>query len=184
VVGPVGYLRTVDGARPDLTFVQLPLLWAEWYVRQLHRTHPELKIDFDRLDGAGGTLRALVEANGTDRFGLVGPPIDDSLSSGYRLYPRGLVQELRPSELTADSDAIATQNDAALRAYRIPNAATLPARPWDRLVLSDYAYVAFDVGRLYDHAKQLRQARQWYQRALAIDPDLSEARSALAALPP
>lgn len=184
VVGPVAYLRTVDGARPDLTFVQLPLLWADWYVRQLHRTSLDLKIAFDRLDGVRGTMRVLVESNGIDRFDLVGPPIDDSLTSAYRLEPRGLVQQLRPSAATLDIDAIATQDDAALRAYRIPDAARLPARPWDRLVLSDYAYVAVDVGRLYERVKRYPDARQWYQRALAIDPDLSEARSALAALPP
>ena len=184
VVGPVGYLRTIEGARPDVTFVQLPLLWAEWYIRRLHRTQPALKVDFERLDGARGTLRALVEVNGADRFDLVGPPIDDSLTARYGIYPRGLVQEIRPNAVAVDIDAIAARSDSALRAYRIPAAATLTARPWDRLALTDYAYVAFDVGRLFERAKRYAEARQWYQRALAIDPEHTEARAALGSLPP
>jgi hypothetical protein len=184
VVGPVGYLRTVEGARPDLTFVQLPLLWAEWYVQQLRRTQPTLTLGFQRLDGGRGTVRTLVEANGVDRFDLVGPPIDDSLTAKYRIVPRGLVQEIRPAETGTDLDAIAARNDVALRAYRIPSAAVVVGRPWDHLALTDYAYVAFDVGRLFERAKRYPEARQWYQRALAIDPDHPEARAVLAALPP
>ncbi len=42
---------------------------------------------------------------------------------------------------------------------------------------------AYRVGREYDVARLYPQARAWYERALAIDPDLADAKDALARLP-
>jgi hypothetical protein len=183
VVGPVGYLQTIEGQRPDVTVVQMPLLWGEWYVRQLRREDPKLTLGFDKLDGLRGTLRALVEANGFNHFDIMGSLIDDSLGSTYALYRRGLVEELRQKPATVDLEAYATQNDAALRGYHITSAA-VPPRAWDRLILTDYALAASDVGDAYQRSKRFAEARQWYERALAMSADLAEAKAGLATLPP
>jgi dolichyl-phosphate-mannose-protein mannosyltransferase len=183
VVGSIGYLQTIEGVRPDVTLVQMPLLWGDWYIRQLRREHPDLKLTFDKLDGARGTLRVLVEANGADRFDVMGSLVDESLAATYALERRGLIEGFRPKPATIDPDAYATQNDSALRGYRVP-ASAIPPRPWDRLVLNDYALAASDVGDVYQRAKRYAEARQWYQRALALVPDLAEAKAGLATLPP
>ena len=184
VVGPVGYRMTIEGARPDITYVQLPLLRADWYVRQLKREHPDLVLRYPRFDQAPGTMRGLVEPNGAERFDIIGTLLDDSLASTYGLYRRGLVEQLRPRETVVDLAALSAENDAALRSYRIPAFEAVADRPWERLVLGDYGLVAYDVGRIYERSKRNADARVWYARALAIDPDLVEARSALQALPP
>lgn len=183
VVGPVGYLQTIEGVRTDVTFIQMPLLYGDWYIRQLRREYPTLKLNFDRLDGLRGTLRALVDANGFDRFDIMGSLIDDSLAQPYALYRRGLVEELRQKPATVDLESFVALNDKALRGYRITTP-DVPPRPWDRLILTDYALAASDIGDVLQRSKRNADARAWYERALAMYPDLAEAKAGLATLPP
>lgn len=183
VISPIAYLRTIEGVRPDITFVQMPLLRGDWYVRQLKRDYPGLVIRYQRFDGAPGTLRALVEQNDVQRFDIMGTLIDDSLGGTYGLYRRGLVEELRPRLFEVDLTAFAAQNDAALKSYRISDPASVAERPWERLILGDYGLVAYDVAGVFARSKRYAEARDWYARAIAIDPDLVEARAALKGLP-
>lgn len=183
VVGSVGYLRTIEGARPDITYVQLPLLRGDWYVRQLHRDYPALVLRSARFDGVTGTMRGLVDANGAEKFDVIGQLLDDSLASTYGLYRRGLVQQLHLKSAPVDLDVLAKDNDAALASYHPPDPVAVADRPWDRLILADYGLVASDVGAIFDRSKRYSEARQWYLRALQIAPDLIEAKAGLAALP-
>lgn len=182
-IWPIGYLRTIEGARPDLTFLNIPLLTSEWYVRQQKRQHPELIFKAPRYDGHVGTARDLVEPNGPERFEIFGGVLDDSLSATEIFVRRGLLYELRPKTTTVDVDALAALNDSLLRTYHIPALAEVASRTWDRAILGDYGLVAFDIAQDFEFFKRYPQARDWYGRALAIDPDLTEARSALAGLP-
>jgi tetratricopeptide (TPR) repeat protein len=129
-------------------------------------------------------MRGLVEPNRVERFDIIGQLLDDSLVSTYGLYRRGLVEQLRPRETVVDLNALSAENDAALRSYHIPPFASVASRPWERLILGDYGLLAYDVGQIYERSKRNAEAREWYTRALAIDPDLVQARSALQGLPP
>src|SRR4029077_13799524 len=184
VVGSVGYLRTIEGARPDITYVKLQLLQGDWYVRQLRREYPSLILRAARFDGVTGTMRDLVDANGAEHFDVLGQLLDDSLASTYGLYRRGLVQQLRQKTAPVDLDLLASENDAALASYHPPDPVAVANRPWDRLILEDYGLVASDVGAIFDRSKRYAEARQWYLRALQIAPDLIEAKAGLAGLPP
>jgi len=178
----VAYLQLVEGTRRDVVHVAAPLLRADWYTRQLRARHPGLAIPFERL-GMDGDLRRLVEANPDRTFAVVGGPVDDSLRESHWLYTRGLVAILRPLPAAGSVEDLARENDRVMFRYRIPSAADVRGRPWEQAILSDYAFPAFLVGQQYDIARQYAQARAWYARAIAIDPQMQRARDALARLP-
>ena len=182
VVMPIGYLMTIEGARPDLTFVQIPLLRADWYVRQVHREYPALVLRYARFDGLPGTMRALIEPNDPARFDVIGGLLDDTMSSTHTLVPRGLLSEFRPKDQPVDPDLLASRNESVMASYRVPVVTELH-RAWDRVILGDYASPAYNVARSYDEQKLYARARDWYGRALAIDPEFIEARTALSKLP-
>ena len=171
----VAYLQAVEGARPDVTQVSLPLLRADWYVRQLKARHPELALPFERLTA----MRDLVEANAQRTVALVGGPIDNSLARTHWLYPKGLVAVIRRLPLDASVDDLARDNDALLARFHPPALAAVRERPWERAILGDYARPAYVVGEQYEAAKDLAGARRWYQRALQIDPEDVPSRNAL-----
>lgn len=177
LVFPVEYLMRVEGRRPDVRLVQVPLLRGEWYLRQLRRHYPDLVVPSDPVPPA--QIRGLIQPNGPQRFDIVATLPDGSMGTTYGLYRRGLVQELRPGREEIDVAAFAALNDALLRSYRIPSVPPESRRRWERLVQGDYAVVAHDVGRVYELAGDPANAREWYARALAISPDLTAARDAL-----
>ncbi len=183
IIWPIGYLHTIEGARPDVTVLDLPLLTFGWYVRQAAREHPELVFRAAKYDGRVGTGRDLVEPNGADRFVIAGGLIDDSLNAAYTFPRRGLLVDLRPSSAQIDVDAVASLSDLLLRTYRIPRPAAVAGRYWDSLTLGDYGLIAYDIGRLYETRGATAQARTWYTRAISIYPDFVEARTALTRLP-
>lgn len=180
IVMPVEYLMKVEGLRPDVTFLQVPLLRADWYVRQVRRLYPKLVL---RSSIPPGTARDLVEPNGASRFDVVGDLPDDSLRQELGYYRRGLVEELRPVGEVIDREDVAKVNDDLLRSYRIPVVPNEGRRRWERLIRVDYAVAAYDVGSVYELAKEFTKAREWYERAVAIDPELVEARAGLSRIP-
>jgi hypothetical protein len=182
VVFPLRYLLTTEQARPDVTFAILPLMRAEWYVRQLGREHPDLVLRYPSYGGPQATMRALVEPNLARGVTLKAELLDDSTASAYWTYQHGLVQRLRPLTETVDLTSFVDDNRALLSSYRPPDPAFAATRPWEHLVVLDYGLVAYRVGGEYELAKQNAEARAWYERALAIAPDLAEAKSGLARL--
>jgi hypothetical protein len=183
VVMPIQYLLVIEGVRPDVTFVQIPLLRADWYVRELRRQYPALVLRYPRYDGVPGTMRGFIEPNDPAAFDVIGGLLDDTMSSTHTLVPRGLVSEFRPKDERIDLEALAGRNEALLASYRIPAVAAVSGRAWDRVILGDYASPAYNVALLFEQRKLYPRARDWYNRALAIDPDFIEARTALAKLP-
>jgi hypothetical protein len=182
VVFPLRYLLATEHARPDVTFAILPLMRAEWYVRQLRREHPDLVLRHPTYAGPPATMRALVEPNLARGVTLKAEPLDDSTAGTYWTYQHGLVRQLRPLTETVDLGSFVDDNRALLAMYRPPDPAFTATRPWEHLVQLDYGLAAYGVGREYEIAKQTTEARAWYERALAIAPDLADAKAALARL--
>lgn len=182
VVFPLGYLLTTEHARPDVTLAILPLMRAEWYARQLGRDHPDLVLRYASYAGPPATMRALVEPNLARGVTVKAELLDDSTASTLWVYHHGLVGLLRPLTEAADLKLFVADNAALLAAYRPPPPSHAADRPWEHLVLLDYGFVAYNVGHEYELAKQGTEARAWYERALAIAPDLAEAKTGLARL--
>jgi hypothetical protein len=183
VVFPIAYLQTIEGSRPDVTVVTLPLTRAEWYVRQLRRAHPDLVLTYPSYGTSPATMRALIEPNGRRPLGLKAELLDNSTAELYWVYRHGVMLDLRPFTENVDLQAYADDSGALLARYRPPAPAFAAGRPWVALALQDYALVPYFVGHEFELGKRYADARTWYQRALQIDPTLAAARDALAKLP-
>ena len=182
-VFPIAYVQAVEKARPDVTLVMLGLFRSfGWYLRELRLHNPSLIIPFDQYDptNPAATLRALVAANPARHFALVGPPTDASLTGSYWLYRRGVVEQIEPLSRDIGLEAAAQENDRLLRAYRIPDPATVRRNTFEIGILAKYARGPASMGDQFALAHLDDQAEQWYARALAIDPDAAAVRQALA----
>jgi hypothetical protein len=171
----VSYLQAIERMRPDVIHVIPALLRGDWYVRQLRARHPDLQIPFERLT----TLRVFVEANSSRPIATVGPLIDESLASTHWLYVQGLTSAIRRLPVAGRIEDLARENDELLRRYHVPTLEQVRAKPWERAILGDYALVADAVAEQYERARSIAEARRWYGRALAIDPNDQTARAAL-----
>ena len=179
-VMPVSY---IEHYRTDVTLVMLGLLPAHWYIPQLRESYPELVVPFNRFDRQVGTTKALVDANPNRTFGVIWSAPDDSLSSSYWYYSRGLVLKLLPMATDVTLDQMTAENVQLLQAYRLPAMIKIKSKSFERAILYQYAMAPFRVGEEYEHGQVYSGARAWYERALSIDPELGPARWRLTQLP-
>jgi hypothetical protein len=172
VVFPVAYVQAVEKTRPDVTLVVMGLQGFAWYIPQLRRRDPALRIPFDRYDprNSAATLRALVEANPTRPFALVGAATDNSLARVYWLYRRGVVEQVEPMSTDVGLNAAAQENERLLRVYRLPDPATVRRNTFEISLLDKYERAPASIGDRFGQARLDRQADVWYRRALEIDP--------------
>jgi 4-amino-4-deoxy-L-arabinose transferase-like glycosyltransferase len=184
IVLPLTYLQAVERMRDDVTLVTMPLLPADWYVRQLKERHRDLIVPFDHYDGQSNGLKALADANQNRSIAVVGiiPTNDKSLSFGYWLYPHGLANTVVPIGTNIGIDRAALDNEELLKRYRPPPFRSIKAKSFETNILFAYALPALRLGAEYEQIGSKQDARKWYQRALDIDPDLPDAREALARL--
>jgi hypothetical protein len=178
---PVAYVQAVENQRPDVTFVALGLLKGPWYVDQLRRRDTALVIPFTRYDPSRpqSTLRALVEANPSRPFELVGPPTDSSLDVSHWVYRRGLVSEIEPMARDIDIGEAARENDRLMGMYRPPRASKIRRNTFEISYLTQYVGAATAMGDQFATKSLDAQAESWYKRALAIDPEAADAQAAL-----
>jgi hypothetical protein len=184
VVFPVGYVQAVEKTRPDVTLVAMGLQGFAWYIPQLRRRDPALRIPFDRYDprDPGATLRALVEANPTRPFVLVGAATDNSLTNVYWLYRRGVVEQVEPMSTDVGLDAAAEDNERLLHSYRLPDPASVRRSTFEISLLDKYERAPASIGDQFGLAHLDRKAEVWYRRALEIDPTDDNVREKLAKL--
>ena len=180
---PISYLQAVEQLRSDVTLVMLGLIRTDWYMRQLRERHPDLVLPFARFDSISGTTRALVDANRGRPIGVIWAAPDDSLKTSYWYYSRGLVLQLLPMSQDVTLDEMASENDRLLGSYRLPAIDQLKMGTFENAILEQYAMSAYRVGNEYEHAQLYDGARQWYDRALSIDPALGPARWRLSQIP-
>lgn len=198
VVFSAAYLQTIEQARPDVTTVVVPLLGAEWYVRQLKRDHPDLVVPDNKYGTSGSPIKNLFDANRKRPLMAVGELPDDSTKGAYWFYSRGLIFDVRPIDETVALEDMAAESEQVLALYHPTTYGDLPGpfRTWERLTLVDYAQGYYRVGHEYqiaaDSLKDKQPARaaplyatakQWFERALAVLPTLVEAKDGLAKLP-
>jgi hypothetical protein len=177
---PLLYLQAAEGHRPDVTLIIMPLLPGDWYVRQLRRRHPELNLTHARYDGRSGTLKALVEANRGRPVAMVGDPTDKSLQGSYWYYKRGLVALVKPLAEDVKLSEMVADNQRMLGRYRPPPPQAIKSKSFERGILTRYASAPFRLGEEFEKGRLYSEARVWYERALALDPNLSAAREAAA----
>jgi hypothetical protein len=187
VVLPLTYLRTVEGLRQDVTLILMPLLPADWYLRQLREYHPTLSIPFDHYDGELNNLKTLIDANKKQMIAVIGPlPNNDKgLNGDYWLYQHGLVSIIEPKSKDIPIEEMVRDNDQLLNRYKYPSPRDIKVKSFEAELLSLYAVPAMQIGNTYERAGMKTEARVWYHRALDIDPYLPQpVREALARVEP
>jgi 4-amino-4-deoxy-L-arabinose transferase-like glycosyltransferase len=182
-INPLVYLQAVEGNRPDVAVLEFPLLPTDWYLDQLRRRYPTLVIPFDHFDGQSGSLKALVEANPNRPMAVIGVDSDDSLKGNHWFYRRGLVSVVEPMSRDVKLDEMMADNGRLLGGYKPPLPTDIKSNSLEVTFLSHYATPAVVVAGQCEQLGYYRDARAWYERALSINPSLSEIRTALARLP-
>jgi hypothetical protein len=174
---PVQYLHSIEGARPDLSIVQPPYLAGAWYVRELRHLDPRLAVP---AGDRPATMAQVLDANRSRRLVLAGAQLDPSVASAYRLEPRGLNHDILPSATPpADIAVLAAENERLFAGYRPPRFDPERSDAFARIVLVDYISATIRMGLTFENAKRYADARAWYQRGLAIEPDVPELQQAL-----
>src|SRR5438270_1920990 len=150
-----------------------------WYVRQLRERYPGLVIPFDYYDGRSNNLQLLVDAN-PDRvacFVVTFGNDDHSLDNGYWPYQHGLLTLMEPKSKGLSLEDLLRDNQRLLPRYRPPVAATVRRETFERDILLAYAWPLFQISTVFEKAGAKNEARIFYDRALAIDPEFSEVRN-------
>ncbi len=179
---PLLYLNVVERTRPDVTLILPLLLPGNWYVRQLRERYPGLVIPFEQYDSQHNNLKALVDANPGRPVAIVGALRDNSLDQDHWAYLYGLVNLLEPRSKRIMLSQMVSDTEELMQRYRPPPAASIKSKSFESEILSLYAQPAWRIGDVYQSGGQITDARAWYQRALALDPDLPDVRQTLAKL--
>jgi hypothetical protein len=180
---PLMYLQQVENTGDETTLVVIPLLLGDWYVRQLREQHPELRVPFDHYDPQIGNLKVFVAANQERLTAIVGGVGNDhSLDLDYWPYQQGLLVMVMPKSRDVPLDTLLAQNEQLLSRCHPPAPGSIRANTFEADILNVYAYPAFNIAGTCEHAGLKAEARVWYGRALAINPQFSQAREGLARL--
>jgi hypothetical protein len=176
---PLLYLNVVERTRPDVTLILPLLLPGDWYVRQLRERYPGLVIPFEQYDGQRNNLKALVDANPGRPVAIIGTLRDNSLDLDHWAYLYGLVNLLEPRSKRIMLSQMVNDTEELMQRYRPPPAPSIKSKSFESEILSLYAHPAWRIGDVYQSGGQITEARAWYQRALALDPDLPDVRQTL-----
>lgn len=181
LVFPLTYLQKVENAGRETTLIGIPLLLGDWYVGQLREEHPDLVVPFDRYDPQKNNLKTLVAANRERTIAIAGTVGNDhSLDADYWPYQQGLLIAVRPKSRDVPLQTFLVENEQLLNRCRPPAAAVVRMNTFEADILNVYAYPAFNIGGTCERAGLKTEARDWYRRALAINPHFPMAREALA----
>src|SRR5205823_4919540 len=167
-------------------------------VRQLKREHPELVITDTQYGGNAAPIKRLFDANRKRPLMAIGELPDNSTQGSYYFASYGLLYDVHPMDEIVTLDDLTADNEKLLATYHPAKFAELvgPYRTWERLTLVDYSLVYYRVGNEYriagDNLKVTQPARSadfyatartWFERALAVNPTLKEAKGGLSLLP-
>ena len=114
---PLMYLSIAERKRPDVALIFLPLLPADWYLRQLRERYPDLAVPYDHYDGQRQNLRALIEANPGRPVAIIGTVPDKSLDQYYWSYQRDLVSVMEPASRQITLSEMASDNEQLMERY-------------------------------------------------------------------
>jgi hypothetical protein len=180
VVFTVTYLQAVEHARPDVTPIWTSAFRGPaWYRTWLRARDPDLDLASEGADPRALTVKAIADANRPRPLAFIGPALDDSVNGSYIGLPHGLVTKLVPAPEPVYLDVLVRDNEELLGKYHVPAAASIKPGTFEIGVLRRYAIPALIVGTQLERAHDTAAAKQWYERAVAIDPGFSDARSAL-----
>lgn len=177
---PLLYLQKIEHIRPDVTVIALPTLLGEWYARQLREQHPDLVIPFDRYDRVANNVRMLIEANPGRTIAFAGTLGDDhSLDQNYWPYQQGILTLVMPKSQEISIDTMLRENEALFSRCHPPAPGMARMNTFEADIVSIYTFPLLRLGEACERVGMKDEARLWYERALAINPQFSKVREAL-----
>ncbi len=180
---PLIYLQKVEHIGTNVTLIVLPMLLGEWYAKQLREEYADLIIPFDRYDRTTKNLKELVEANPDRTIAFAGTLENDhSLDAEYWPYQQGLLTEILPKSQRRDLATMVFENEKLLGRCHPPAPGTVRMNTFEADIVSLYTFPLLRLGDACAQAGLQQEARSWYERALAINPQFSQARDAVARL--
>jgi hypothetical protein len=134
-VGAVRYLQQIEGVRRDVRALPTGQITRPWFRPQADRLGIALP------PGADFSARAFLDANvpRAPVFVVNRVPWLASLEEAYRLFPVGLVEELRPKDAPPDLDGWMRRVDEAYARFDPRTGRAYPDGTWERYVAANTA---------------------------------------------
>jgi hypothetical protein len=174
VILPLIYLRIVEGVRPDVRLIMLPLLPTSWYLKQVRERHPDLIIPLDHFDDPQ-QLKQLIEANPGSEISEVAVvnEVEGIMDKSYWARPHGLLNVIEPRPFRIYMSEVVQDTERLFGNYRIPTIAEIKPETFESELLAIYALPAWRVGNYYETFGKKDDALNWYHHALTIDPRMT-----------
>jgi hypothetical protein len=134
-VGAVRYLQQVEGVRRDVRALTTGQITRPWFRAQAERMGIALP------PGPGFTARAFLDLNQPRApvFVVNRVPWLASLEEAYRLWPVGLVEELRPKDAPPDPERWIRRVEEAYERFDARRGRASPAGTWEHYVAANAA---------------------------------------------
>ena len=124
-----------------------------------------------------------MDANPDRAFWIIGAqPDQDSLLDRHGFYSAGLAWKVVPKDEQIPVTQVDRDAERIARSYRPPSLDEVDRRTFEWAILIQYAEAYQRVAAMYASAQRSSEARAWAGRALAVNPDLADARALLARL--
>lgn len=175
------YAQSVEGYRPDVVVVAVPLLHFQWYIDQFRRQHPDVTIPFERADIAGQPVtERVLNANFAKRPVYYVGIIDEAFPAGYGELRTGFARKFVLAAHAIDPFAFVQANLGRLTSYHFPTR-LYPPTSWENWESTYYGGAAFDLANGYE-SSDVATAERWYRTAIELGPRLPAAYKNLAIL--
>lgn len=175
------YAQNVEGYRPDVVVIAVPLLRFQWYIDQIRRRHPGMTIPFEAEDVAGKPVTNLiVNANFERRPIYYVGVIPEAFPAGYGELRTGFARRFVRTSDGQDPFAYVRSNLDSLMAYHFPSR-LYPPSSWEYWESTHYGGAAFDLANAYE-TLDVTTAEIWYRRAIELAPRIAGAYKNLAIL--
>ncbi len=175
------YAQNVEGYRPDVVVIAVPLLRFPWYIDQIQRQHPDVALPFEAADVAGQPVtQRVVDANFATRPIYYVGVIPELFPTGYGELRTGFARKFVRAEEAADPFAIVRADLDRLKGYRFPTR-SYPPTTWEYWESAHYGGAAFDLANVYEPIDVV-EAERWYRRAIQLAPRIAGAYKNLAIL--
>jgi hypothetical protein len=175
------YAQNVEGYRPDVVVIAVPLLHFQWYIDDIRRQHPDVAVPFNTNQVAGQPVtEKIVGANFANRPIYYVGVISEAFPGGYGEIRTGFARKFVLTADAADPFAFVRANLGRLTAYRFPTRG-YPPDSWENWESTYYGDAAFDLANAYE-STDVAAAEHWYHIAIELAPGSPAAYKNLAIL--
>lgn len=171
---PVWYLHLIENYRPDVSLIDTPFLFQNWYAKQIKKNYPQLNFDIFPQNGANEL--GLARFNDLVMKNYQNYPLyhysDEPMPTGFRTVPVWFFAKILSIDLPTDKvikEMADGSDEIVLR--RVGVAPSIDAKAID--VIRNCAGGYNNRGNVYLSMNLYNEAIAELNKALKIDPELS-----------